>query len=746
MAHRRTASCDWQWPLRALVAAGLLTVCCRAAMSDRPHSNATLHLRLVGDIMVHASELAAARLDGEEEYRFESFFESIQPWLQDADFTLGNLETTLIEQKFTGYPCFGSPERLARALAWAGFDVLLTANNHALDKLEPGVRNTLDVLDAYGLRHTGTARSPTEAAVPLILEHDGIRLAVLAYTEMTNGLEQCIEKEKLAYMVNYAEEDRIIRDIEKVRASGADVVLVFLHWGDEYQRRPAKRQVALGEALVAAGADLVVGCHPHVAQPAVWRVVRDDSGRERRALVAYSLGNFISSQRDRYKDAGAILDIRIEKAPDGRRARLVSAELIPTWIQICRVAGKTDYRVLAAQAVAIEWPLGLEPLVQQSDYRRAVQSISDLEQLLASAGPGALPLAATPAPYGRPRFFSDVNGWFSCSDPLLEAAWDFAGSANPSRFKPDQNTDRKSRVQNDEAERPTPRQVAFLAERGAANPVSWDPRQILLREMFGLDASGAEWTTLSFAPRVPPAIEHASLTLPVEGASVTTRYVRAKGFEVILPRGSQFRTQETRRKVPIVVSWLPSGAIRPLTPDETAWLARYGWRRAVGGNTAVWLSIDEQYVRFVQEEFILWEARCSTPCLPPSAKAIDSMAPVGWHIVKDRIGADTPLGDEIHSSRQRGQGTTDTAKQDGERIFTRLITLQGLDGDAHPCPCTQVRESCHFHGTSDEASLGAPVAQSGVRLSNSDVWCLHDMTHKGMLMLATDFPDHVAPR
>ncbi len=736
MAVLRTAPQAGRWPVRALLAVIVLSAPAQAAFGRQPQGTSALHLRFTGDIMMHVSQLNATRPERGTDYRFETFFEGVRPLLQDADFTVGNLETTLIERNYTGYPCFGSPECLGRALAWAGFDVLVTANNHTLDKLETGVRNTLDILDAYGLRHAGTARSPVEAAHLLVLERNSISLAVLAYTEMTNGIEQYFDKEKLAYMVNYAVQDRIVADIQRARAGGVDAVLVFLHWGDEYQRQPARRQVSLGDALIAAGADLVVGCHPHMTQPAVWRTVQDANGQQRRGLVAYSLGNFISSQRDRYKDAGAILDVRLEKGPGEQRARVVAGELVPTWIQICRSAGKTDYRVLSAQAVAVDWPLGLDPLVRKSEYERAVLAVTDLEQLLSGAGSDALRMAGSPAPYARPRFFAGGRGWFSCSEPFLEAAWDLAVSGKSARLGtgPVRADDRDGF--GGALETHVSAHSSFLAQRGAAVPVKWNLRETMLRELFGVDAAGTEWSALSFVPRVPHSLEHATLTLPAREGSVTARYVRAKGFEVVLPRGSRFHTQNARTEVPVVVSWLPSGAVRPLTPDETVWLGRHGWRRAAGGDAAVWLSVDEQCVRVVQEGYVLWEALCSTSGAP---------GPSGWHVVKARTGAETPL-DGLISRNARTGGAGPPASQDEEQAFTRLITLRGLSEEAFPCACTRDRITCDFHGADNETGLGTPAAKSGVRLSHADAWRLYDMVHAGMLVLATDYPELAASR
>jgi len=297
----------------------------------------------VGDIMVHQEQLEAAWDNKRGTYDFAPFFAKVSPVLRQADWVLGNLETTLSgkEARYTGYPEFNSPETLAVALKQAGFTAVTTANNHSLDRREAGVLRTIEHLDRAGLAHTGTFRSAAQRNDPLLLKKGDITLAVLAYTYGTNGIP--IPKGK-PYLVNVIDSRLIHRDIVRARSLGADFVAVALHFGAEYQRMPNASQRAIVDTCLKVGADLILGSHPHVVQPMERRTVTLADGGTRTGLVAYSLGNFISAQRREYKDVGAILSVTLTKKANGQTA-VEQAAIIPTYVHYVRVKGKRHYVV-----------------------------------------------------------------------------------------------------------------------------------------------------------------------------------------------------------------------------------------------------------------------------------------------------------------------------------------------------------------------------------------------------------------
>ena len=228
-----------------------------------------LTITAVGDIMMHMPQVRAA-MQPDGSYDFRSVFHEVKYYLERADITIGNLETTIgpPEKGYSGYPRFRSPEEILEALKYAGFDVLVTANNHSLDALEFGLEYTLDELDKYGFMYTGTARSIEEKNKHLIVEKNNIRVGILSYTYGTNGMEAAVSQEKLKYMVNYYNDyNQVVNDINSIKAESVDLLIAYMLWGYEYNRTPNVEQKNLKELLAKEGVDIIFGSHPIVIQP-----------------------------------------------------------------------------------------------------------------------------------------------------------------------------------------------------------------------------------------------------------------------------------------------------------------------------------------------------------------------------------------------------------------------------------------------------------------------------------------------
>jgi poly-gamma-glutamate capsule biosynthesis protein CapA/YwtB (metallophosphatase superfamily) len=311
------------------------------SLPPAPAKEQRVRLMAVGDIMVHQEQLEAAWDGKRKTYDFAPFFTKVAPILREADWVVGNLETTLSGSaaRYTGYPQFNTPETLAVALKQAGFTAVTTANNHSLDRRESGVLRTIEHLDRAGLAHTGTFRTATERNEPLLLKKGDITLAVLAYTYGTNGIP--IPKGK-PHLVNLIQPQLIKRDIARARSLGADFVAVALHFGAEYQRMPNESQRTIAETCLKFGADIILGAHPHVVQPMERRTVTMENGQQHTGVVAYSLGNFVSAQRRDFKDVGAILSLTLTKQASGV-ARVEEMKLIPTYVHYYREKGKRHY-------------------------------------------------------------------------------------------------------------------------------------------------------------------------------------------------------------------------------------------------------------------------------------------------------------------------------------------------------------------------------------------------------------------
>lgn len=262
-----------------------------------------LSLLFLGDIMQHDSQIQSADDASTGTYNYEPCFRFVKKYFMHADLTIGNLELTLGGKPYKGYPEFSAPDALAGELKQVGVDVLVTANNHSLDRRKKGLERTIRVLDSLKILHTGTFRDTVERMndYPLLISKNGINLALLNYTYGTNGIP--VTKPNVVNLIDTA---LMRKDLHRAKHLNPDLIIVFMHWGNEYQSQPSGQQKVLAEFCFLHGANLVIGAHPHVLQPMELR-------KEKNQLLIYSLGNFISGQRDRYRDGAAMVRVEVSK-------------------------------------------------------------------------------------------------------------------------------------------------------------------------------------------------------------------------------------------------------------------------------------------------------------------------------------------------------------------------------------------------------------------------------------------------
>ncbi len=269
-------------------------------------------LLFAGDAMMHQGQIdAARRADGT--YDYSTCFADVAPIISRADLAVVNLETPLGGAPYSGYPCFCAPDTYADALTAAGFDLMLTANNHTLDRRDKGLRRTIEQLDSKGIPHVGTYRSKADrdSLVPKIISVKGFKLGILNYTYGTNGIQPQGD-----VVVNYIDHRRIAADIDAARRKGAELIVAAIHWGVEYRLLPNDSQRSLADFLADKGVELIIGGHPHVIQP---MEMRPQAGPDKRpALVVYSLGNFISNMKTRDTRGGAMVTATLRRDSVGR--------------------------------------------------------------------------------------------------------------------------------------------------------------------------------------------------------------------------------------------------------------------------------------------------------------------------------------------------------------------------------------------------------------------------------------------
>lgn len=342
-----------------------------------PHE---IRFAIAGDIMAHASQLAAAYDKKCDCYDFKPVFAAAAPLFKGVDVALANFETTLPGKNYSGYPQFGAPDALVDAIKSAGINLVTTANNHALDKGKDGVIRTLKVLDEKGIPHLGTYASEAdyEKQRVFLLTKNGITVAMLDYTYGTNGIPTPDD-----VVVNRISKAQISADIALARTKHPDAIIVLFHFGREYLNKPDAYQREVVLHALASGADIVLGGHPHQVQP--YELLHNGEPDKSR-LVAYSLGNFVSGQRQRYTDGGMVLYFTLAKKQNAAGKPVIDITDVHhklVWVYLAREDDRKDFRILpieASLASAAELNLPQSAVESMKRYRADAEKVLGIKE------------------------------------------------------------------------------------------------------------------------------------------------------------------------------------------------------------------------------------------------------------------------------------------------------------------------------------------------------------------------------
>ena len=326
-----------------------ILICILLATATNVAAQAVAHISRVGilfagDLMQHESQLNAAR-QSDGTYSYSPCYSKIKEYITKADVAIANLETTIAGKPYGGYPMFCAPDSFLYASREAGFDIMLLANNHCLDRGQRGAMRTLAMLDSLGIEHLGVYRDSTDRAAryPYIVKAKGLKIALLNYTYGTNGIPV-----RPPMVVNLIDKTTMERDIAKARSMHPDAIIACMHWGDEFTHKVSKEQRELTDWLIAQGVNHVIGNHPHVIQPFETR--RDTASLARHAIV-YSLGNLISGMYARGRDGGALVTLRLRKFFG--TTRLEGLEYLLAWVARPERDGVGNFEI---------WPAATPPM------------------------------------------------------------------------------------------------------------------------------------------------------------------------------------------------------------------------------------------------------------------------------------------------------------------------------------------------------------------------------------------------
>ncbi len=334
----------------------------------------TLDLLFLGDVMGHDSQIRSALQPDGVTYDYTSCFDYIRDEISAADVAIANLEVTLAGPPYKGYPRFSSPDALADACMEAGIDVLVTANNHCVDRGKEGLERTIKTLDNMNILHTGTfsSNSDKQNKSPLIIKKNNFKIALISYTMSTNEIP--VPK---GSSVNLYKKDKLMADIAEAKKTRSDAVILYIHWGAEYRHEPGAEQIALAEICFNAGVNIIIGSHPHVIQKSILSG-QTDSIR----FVAYSLGNFIANQKAPNTDGGQMIKLTLSKK-DGITT-VTKAGYILTWIYGPVIKNKKKFYVLPCK----DFENRPEFFKTQEQYKKMKSYIDESRKLLDSQNKG----------------------------------------------------------------------------------------------------------------------------------------------------------------------------------------------------------------------------------------------------------------------------------------------------------------------------------------------------------------------
>ena len=271
-------------------------------------SPVNFNLVATGDILCHNTQYFDAYDSSTGTYDFNYVFDDVVKYIEPADIAISSLETSFAGSDigYSNYPRFNSPDSLITAIKNIGVDVISTAGNHCLDYGFSGLSRTIDVLDSNGLSHLGTYKSQEEQSKILYKDIDGVKIAFLNYTYGTNGIPVPSGKD---FCVNLIDKDLMSYQINLAKDENADVIIACMHWGTEYRTVQNSEQEELADFLFKSGVDIIIGNHPHVAEPMEKRSVTLEDGTVKDCFVIYALGNFTADQNYANTRSSVILNL-----------------------------------------------------------------------------------------------------------------------------------------------------------------------------------------------------------------------------------------------------------------------------------------------------------------------------------------------------------------------------------------------------------------------------------------------------
>lgn len=326
------------------------------------YQNAEITLGCTGDVLIHSPILTSCYDGQNDSYNFDDIFMYLKPYVEDLDYSIANLECSLSTKQwgYSGYPQFKIPESIVDSLKNSGFKMFLTANNHSNDGGSRGILHTLETLKSKDMDFIGIKSDVNEKPY-LVKDIKNIKLGMVNYSygqisdegvASLNGIPLSKDTSKLVNVFDYNRLDKFYDEIssmiKEMKNAGAEKIVLFIHWGNEYQIKESAEQKKIAQKMCDLGVDLIVGGHPHVIQPI--EHFKSSDGK-RNMVCLYSMGNCISNQmaermdlKTGHTEDGMLFKVSFKKQ-DGK-VDLSKIDVLPTWVNCRMKNNKKIYRVI----------------------------------------------------------------------------------------------------------------------------------------------------------------------------------------------------------------------------------------------------------------------------------------------------------------------------------------------------------------------------------------------------------------
>lgn len=365
---------------------------------------ATATIASTGDLLFHNRVIESGYNKETGEYNYDSIYAYISSYVQSADYAVANMEGTLCGLdngfKYSGYPGFNTPDAAIDAVKAAGFDMLLTANNHTYDTGTKGFHRTQEVIASRELDYIGT-RPNEEASTYIVKDINGIKVGMVCYTYETqkvsdtrkslNGIPMSSKDSSLisSFHHRYLEDfyTQLAGELEAMKAEGADITVVYIHWGTEYVTTPNATQKKIAQALCDMGVDVIVGGHPHVIQPIEMLTSQADPNHA--TVCLYSMGNAVSNIRKSttrpvHTEDGMLFSFTLAKYSDGSVV-LESVDVLPTWVN--RLENPDSFPIIPLDTRVTDWQAAFD--LDDDTLPQALNSLARSEEILREGLDGA---------------------------------------------------------------------------------------------------------------------------------------------------------------------------------------------------------------------------------------------------------------------------------------------------------------------------------------------------------------------